>query len=44
MSKSIEPTLYIDPQAQIPAGSCPRCGGEVYAPGCVCLRCQRAQP
>ena len=37
----IEPMLYVDPQAEKPACFCPRCGGECYAPGCICLRCER---
>ncbi len=39
MIPQIEPTLYIDPQAAIPVGCCPHCGGAVYAPGGLCLRC-----
>ena len=41
---SIEPTLYIDPQAQIPACYCPHCGGARYAPSLTCLRCERDRP
>ena len=41
MSTTILSVLYIDPGAQIPAGYCPECGGELYAPSCVCLRCER---
>lgn len=41
MCSSIEPTLYIDPQAAIPTGFCPDCGGELYAPSQHCLRCER---
>ena len=40
----IEPTLYIDPQAQVPAFYCPVCGGARYAPSLICLRCERARP
>ena len=41
MHISIEPTLYTDIQTQKPAAFCPRCGGELYAPGLVCIRCRR---
>lgn len=41
MTITIEQNLYIDPQAQIPAGYCERCGGELYAPGSICSRCER---
>lgn len=44
MSVPIEQMLYIDPQNRKPAGFCPVCGGELYAPGCNCLRCERRQP
>ena len=37
----IESTLFQDPQAQIPAASCQRCGGEVYAPSLRCERCEK---
>ena len=42
MEPKIEPMLYIDIQATVPAGFCPRCGGAVYKPGLQCLRCQSA--
>ncbi len=41
MAQEIQPVLYIDPQAQKPAGLCERCGGELYRPGLICIRCQR---
>lgn len=41
MTVTIESALYIDPQAAKPSGFCPTCGGELYAPGNNCLRCQR---
>jgi len=41
MGQRIESILYIDPQAQKPAGYCSRCGGAVYFPGCRCIRCGR---
>ena len=41
MSTKIEPILYIDTQNEKPAGFCPVCGGERYAPSLVCLRCER---
>ena len=36
-----EATLYIDLQAARPAAFCRVCGGELYFPGCSCLRCRR---
>ena len=39
--EQIEPMLYIDPQTRKPVCFCSRCGGERYAPGLVCLRCER---
>lgn len=44
MILQIEPMLYPDPQAAIPACFCSVCGGERYAPSLVCLRCERRQP
>lgn len=41
---STEAVLYTDPQAQKPQGFCPVCGGEIYAPEGICLRCQRRWP
>lgn len=41
MNTILESTLYIDPQAQRPAGFCLRCGGECYAPTQSCARCLR---
>ena len=41
MIEEIQGTLYTDPQAQVPAGYCPRCGGAVYQPSLTCLRCER---
>lgn len=43
MSTEIQSNLYIDPQAQAPAGYCERCGGELYAPSLICSRCQRRE-
>lgn len=40
----IEPTLFIDPQAEVPASYCPVCGGARYAPGEHCIRCERSEP
>ena len=40
MTRKIAPGLYIDPQDQIPAGFCPRCGCELYLPGLHCIRCE----
>lgn len=44
MNVQIEQILYTDPQAQVPAGECPVCGGMVYPPGRSCTRCGEAQP
>lgn len=41
MTITIEQALYIDPQAEVPAGCCQQCGGELYAPSLVCSRCER---
>ena len=38
---SIEQALYFDPQAEIPAGFCVRCGGCLYRPTLRCIRCER---
>lgn len=43
MSTKIEPVLYIDMQKQKPAGFCDVCGGELYAPSLICLRCERSR-
>ena len=40
----IEQILHPDPQAQLPVGTCPRCGGLVYLPGRSCARCRRDEP
>ena len=40
----IDPTLFIDPQAEIPVSFCPVCGGARYAPGERCIRCERSAP
>ena len=39
MNREVEFELYTDPQAAIPAGFCPVCGGERYWPGLHCARC-----
>ena len=41
MKITIEPVLYTDIQAQIPACFCALCGGERYAPSLICSRCER---
>ncbi len=41
MRQTMESNLYIDPQAERPAGYCPKCGGALYAPSCQCIRCGR---
>ena len=38
---NIESALFSDPQAQTPAASCPRCGGDLYAPSLHCERCEK---
>lgn len=40
----IEPVLYVDLQAVPTAAVCEICGGERYAPGFHCLRCERREP
>lgn len=41
MKITIEPTLFTDPQAAVPAGFCEVCGREIYAPSLICARCER---
>ena len=41
MLDRMEPVLFVDVQAVAPACLCRRCGGERYAPGRRCLRCER---
>ena len=41
MITEIEGTLFTDPQARIPAGYCPVCGGALYGTEENCLRCER---
>lgn len=43
MALEIQSVLYIDEQAKIPAGYCEDCGGALYRPDCICIRCQRDQ-
>lgn len=43
MPEKLESVLFTDPQAQIPAGYCPLCGGALYAPGLYCIRCGREE-
>ena len=43
MNVTIEQILYTDPQAAVPAGFCPVCGGALYAPGLVCTRCREGR-
>ena len=42
--KTIEQTLFMDIQAQVPAAFCPVCGGELYAASLICARCERREP
>ena len=39
----MEGTLFLDPQAAVPACFCPRCGGECYSPTFTCIRCERRE-
>ena len=41
MMDILEQILFVDPQDQIPACYCGRCGGARYAPSMVCIRCER---
>ena len=38
---NLESTLFCDPQTQPPADNCKYCGGELYAPGLICDRCEK---
>ena len=40
----IEPMLYIDHQMESRILFCGVCGGECYAPGFRCIRCERSAP
>ena len=44
MTDILEQILFTDPQDQIPACYCSRCGGARYAPSLICIRCERRQP
>lgn len=44
MTNLIRQNLYLDPQDQVPACKCPRCGGAQYAPSLICIRCERDNP
>ena len=41
MNVTMEPCLYIDPQAAVPAQYCAVCGGELWLPSLRCLRCEK---
>ncbi len=41
MSNGVEKMLYIDPQGGKCVGFCKKCGGALYAPSRICLRCRR---
>ncbi len=41
MKGQIEPILYTDPQ-QVPHRLCGECGGAVYPPEYICIRCDRS--
>jgi uncharacterized OB-fold protein len=34
-------TLYVDEQDEVPAGYCEICGGALYRPSLICIRCRR---
>ena len=40
----IEQILFPDPQTARPAAFCAHCGGELYSPSLMCLRCRRRKP
>ena len=42
--ENIMGTLFTDPQDQKPVCYCEVCGGARYAPGLVCIRCERDRP
>ena len=42
MTDILEQILFIDPQDQVPACYCSRCGGARYAPSLICIRCERS--
>jgi len=44
MIPQIESMLYIDEQAAVPVSFCCRCGGAIYAPEGLCLRCGEETP
>ena len=43
MTIQIDKTLFFDPQTVPEAGFCEVCGGALYAPSLVCLRCGRRE-
>ena len=40
MMTLIQPVLWVDEQARIPAGFCEQCGGECYHPSRLCPDCE----
>ena len=40
MTKGILGMLFLDPQQQVPACYCSRCGGAKFAPSLRCIRCE----
>lgn len=40
--KEIEQVLYVDIQAERPAGFCPACGRELYVPTLTCRYCEKS--
>ena len=41
MCPTVESALFIDPQAAVPSGFCPKCGAELYPPTHHCTICAR---
>ena len=44
MTSIVEQVLYVDEQSLPHVGFCETCGGEVYEPSLICLRCERRKP
>ena len=42
MMDILEQILFTDPQDQVPACYCARCGGARYAPSLTCIRRERS--
>ena len=44
MTSIVEQVLYVDEQSLPHAALCETCGGELYEPSFLCLRCERRKP